>query len=73
MDGIPAFSSKTKSFKPVDGVNVSLPPAVRTRPEFIILMALIPDGMHEGQKKYFDFFAQYELNDLFHNGKHREM
>lgn len=69
MDGIPAFSVKTKSLKPLDLVNLSLPPAIRALPRYILLMALIPDDMkHKAQKKYFDFFAEYELNDLFHKG-----
>ena len=29
---------------------------------------LVPDTLKDGQKKYFDFAAKYELNDLYHNG-----
>ena len=35
----------------------------------MILMALIPDKMHhDAQKKYFDWMADFELNDLYYNG-----
>ena len=69
MDGIPAFSCKTKSLKPLDYVNLSLPPAERTRTENMLLHMLIPDGMHHReQKKYFDFAVDYELQDMFDNG-----
>ena len=69
IDGIPAFSCKTKSMKPLDAVNMSLPPALRALPRYILLMALVPDDIkQEGQKKYFDFAARYELNDMFHTG-----
>ena len=70
MDGIPAFSSKTKSLKPLDLSCLSLAPALRQLAKYILLMALFPDDLHEGQKKYFDFFAEYELNDMFHHGIH---
>ena len=71
IDGIPAFSRKTKSMKPLDAVNFSLPPALRVLPRYILLMALVPDDIPQaGQKKYFDFAARYELNDLFHTGSH---
>ena len=48
--------------------NLSLPPALRHLAKYILLMALFPDDMHEGLKKYFDFFAEYELNDMFYHG-----
>ena len=69
MDGIPAFSAHTKSLKPLDLSNLSLPPRLRGRPEYMLLMALMPSSLKEGMKKYFDFFADYELNDLFNNGR----
>ena len=35
-----------------------------------IMLMLIPDDIdHEGQRKYFDFAASYELEDLFTNGQ----
>ena len=68
MDGIPAFSANTKSLKLVDLKNFALPPAVRDRVQHMLLMALMPASLKEGMKKYFDFFAEYELNDLFYHG-----
>ena len=69
MDGIPAFSfAKNLSLKPLEFVNLSLPPAVRNKIDYILLLMLVPDTLKDGQKKYFDFAAKYELNDLYHNG-----
>lgn len=68
MDGIPAFSSRTKSLNPVDLKNFSLCPALRIQAQFILLLMLIPSELKAGMKKYFDFAASYELNDLFYNG-----
>ena len=69
VDGIPAFSANTKSLKPLDFVNLSLPPTQRTRVENMLLMMLLPtDIKGVQQKKYFDFAANHELNDLFYNG-----
>ena len=69
MDGIPAFSfAKNLSLKPVEATNMSLPPAVRNKIDNILLLMLVPDSLKQGQKKYFDFAARYELNDLFHDG-----
>ena len=71
MDGIPAFSAKTKSLKPLDLANFSLPPSVRYQTRNLLLMALIPDSLkNAAQKKYFDFFAAYELNDLAEKGRY---
>ena len=70
MDGIPAFSCKTKSLKPLQLVCLSHRPAIRVRAENILLLMLIPDDIdHEGQRKYFDFAASYELEDVFTNGQ----
>ena len=69
MDGIPAFSfAKNLSLKPVEFLNLSLPPALRGKIENILLLMLVPDTLKDGQKKYFDFAAKYELNGLYHNG-----
>ena len=69
MDGIPAFSSKTKSLKPLEYHNLCLSPVVRVRTENILLHMLMPDDLgHEAQKKYFDFAVEYELKDMFENG-----
>ena len=68
-DGIPAFSfSKSHSLKPVEFVNLSLPPSLRGKIENILLLMLLPEGLGEGQKKFYDFAATFELNELYHNG-----
>ena len=57
------------SLKPLDFKNLSLPPAQREKIDYILLMMLVPDTLKgRALKKYFDFAAKFELNDLFHNG-----
>ena len=69
IDGIPAFSANTLSLKPGEFVNLSLPPAVRHKVENILLLMLLPASMKGDQaKKYYNFAATYELNDLFRTG-----
>ena len=69
VDGIPAFSANTLSLKPAEFVNLSLPPTERSKIENILLLMLLPNSMKGDQsKKYYDFAARYELNDLFNTG-----
>ena len=70
MDGIPAFSfAKGVSLKPLEFKNLSLPPAQREKIDHILLLMLIPNTLKgRALKKYFDFAAKFELNDLFYNG-----
>ena len=69
MDGIPAFASGQKSMKPFEAYISSLPPTERHKVKYMLLMMLIEDGMkHKAMKKYFDFAAEYELQDLYDNG-----
>ena len=69
IDGIPAFAANTLSLKPAELVNLSLPPAVRSKIENILLMMLLPSSMKgEDAKKYYDFASTYELQDLYTNG-----
>ena len=64
-----AFSfAKNKSLKPIEFMNLSLPPAVRTQMDKMLLLMLVPDTLKQGQKKYFDFAATYELNELYKDG-----
>ena len=70
VDAIPAFAEGSYSLKPAEFINLSLPPSIRGKAENIMLLMLIPASMHSGQKKYFDFAARYELNDLFTTGSH---
>ena len=68
IDAIPAFAAGTKSLKPAEFINLSLPPALRGKAENILLLMLLPATLKEGQKKYFDFTSKYELNKLCTEG-----
>lgn len=68
IDAIPAFANNSFSLKPAEFINLSLPPALRGKAENIMLLMLVPATMKEGQKKYFDFAARYELNELYATG-----
>ena len=68
IDGIPAFAEGSFSLKPAEFINLSLPPALRGAAGNIMLFMLVPDKMKSGQKKYYDFAAHYELNQLYTNG-----
>ena len=70
VDAIPAFAAGTLSLKPAEFINLSLPPAVRSLSENIMLLMLLPNNLAKGQsqKKYYDWSAQFELNDIVTNG-----
>ena len=69
MDGIPAFSANTLSLKPAEFVVLSLPPALRTKVDNILLLMLLPSSMKADQsKKYYDFASRYELKHLSTHG-----
>lgn len=70
VDAIPAFAAGTLSLKPMEFINLSLPPGVRTKAENIMLLMLIPSSLDKvlAQKKYYDFAAEFELNDLATKG-----
>ena len=67
---IPAFAAGTLSLKPMEFINLSLPPGVRSKAENIMLMMLLPSSLDKGksQKKYYDFAAEFELNELATRG-----
>ena len=67
-DGIPAFAAGTLSLKPAMFMNLSLPPGARSKAKYMILFMLMQQSIKEGQKKYYDFAADFELNDLYHHG-----
>lgn len=68
-DGIPAFAAGTLSLVPWMWMNMSLPPAARVKAKYMILFMLFQSSVkHEKQRKYFDFAAKYELNDLVTTG-----
>ena len=69
IDGIPAFAANTVSLKPAEFVNLSLPPAVRSKVENMLLLMLLPSSMKaEDAKKYYDFASTYEFQDMYTNG-----
>ena len=69
IDAIPAFAEGSFSIKPGVFMNLSLPPTERGKPENMLLALVMPTSIKElAQKKYYDFMATYELNDLFFNG-----
>ena len=71
VDAIPAFVEGSLSLKPAEFLNLNLPPGLRGKAEHIMLFMLLPDKMKSGQKKYYDFAARYELNQLCSTGLFR--
>ena len=71
VDAIPAFAAGTLSLKPMEFINLSLPPGIRSKAEHIMLLMLLPSSLAKGpaQKKYYDFAAEFELNDLATKGR----
>ena len=71
VDAIPAFAAGTLSLKPMEFINLSLPPGIRSKAENIMLLMLLPASLAKGraQKKYYDFAADFELNDLATTGR----
>lgn len=71
IDGIPAFAEGSHSVKPGTWVNLSLSPTERGKVANIMLLIVIPTKIKDPNvKKYYDFMATFELDDLFTNGKH---
>ena len=70
VDAIPAFAAGTLSLKPMEFINLNLPPGVRTKAENIMILMLLSSSIKGvGQKKYYDFAAEFELNDLATTGQ----
>ncbi len=68
-DGIPAFAAGTHSLKPWMHKNMSLPPGVRNKIKYMLLWMLMQEAIKaKGQRKYFDFAVEYELNELHFKG-----
>ena len=68
-DGFQAHKSGSLSLKPVVYANMSLPPALRFKTEYMLLHIILPSNAKSyGQKKYFDFAATFELNSLYRTG-----
>lgn len=69
MDGIPAFQCGSLSLKPMMFSNLSVAPKFRMKAEFMLLYMLIPTSIKGfAQKKFFDYVAKRELNDLYETG-----
>ena len=68
-DGFQAYASGTLSLKPIVFSILSLPPSLRYKSEFMLLLMFLPTNVKAwGQKKYFDFAARYELHSLYTRG-----
>lgn len=69
IDAMPSNAEGTHSVKPGSVANFSLPPTERFKRENMLLMIIIPTCIKDPDvKKYYDFIARYELDDLFDNG-----
>jgi len=69
IDGIPAFVSGGLSVKPCEFMILNLPPVLRTQTRNMLLHMLIPDHLKgQAARKYYDWAAHYEINDLHTNG-----
>lgn len=70
VDGIPANAEGSKSVKPIVAMNLSVSPSERGKHENMMMLAILPASIKDPHtKKYFDWMAEFELNDLFHTGK----
>ena len=50
-------------------MNGSLPPTERGKARYMLLQILFPSQLKDKQqKKYYNFMAKFELNELFHQG-----
>ena len=49
-------------------MNMSLPPGARTKSRYMLLSMLMQQSIKDGQKKYYDWAKEYELNDLYTEG-----
>ena len=69
VDAIPAFQHGGLSVKPLEFMILSLPPAHRTQTRNMLLCMLIPSQLKGlAARKYYDWAAQYEMNDLHLRG-----
>ena len=66
IDAIPAFKKKYGvSLMPAVVKFLSLAPQLRSKVEYMMMVMLIPAHLKPAaQKKYFDYLAEVELNDL---------
>ena len=66
VDGVEPFNyGTTESVKPCQYCILSLPPHLRYKPAYMLLQMLIPAHLKgQAAKKYYDWAAEYEMNDL---------
>ena len=66
VDGIPAFNRKScLSVKPAQFIVLSLPPWLRYQARHMLIQMLVPSQLKgQAAKKYYDFVAHYEMNEL---------
>ena len=66
VDGVEPFNYGTsESVKPWQYCILSLPPHLRYKPGYMLLQMLIPAHLKgQAAKKYYDWAAEYEMNDL---------
>ena len=56
VDEIPAFDVGSLSLKPAEFIVLSLPPALRTKSEYILLFLLLPNNLAKGMLfLYYDY------------------
>ena len=68
-DTFPANAEGSISITPGVCMNMSLPPTERAKPANMMLIFVMPSSIKgEAQRKYFNFMARFELNELFHRG-----
>jgi hypothetical protein len=68
VDAVPPFghSEQSESVKPMQSMILSLPPALRSNQEYMLLQMLILARLKgQAAKKYYDWAANYEMNDLY--------
>ena len=70
VDGVPAFSRmQCGSVKPAQCVILSLPPWLRYKARYMLVHMLVPAQLKGlAAKKYYDFAALYEMNELYWRG-----
>ena len=74
MDGIPAFQCGSLSFKPGMCANYSVAPPLRMKPEYMLLLTLMPTNIKGfAQKKFFDYIVRRDLNELYETGADRTL
>ena len=66
VDGMPAHNRKEcGSVKPVQHLILSLPPWLRYQAEHMLIQMLVPASLkRQAARKYYDFAALYDMNDL---------